>query len=227
MGLRNVILLGLAFLLLFTAYNTAQNLLTSVLPASLGFVSLCIVYATIVVGKPLAPSIVARLGERRAMFFAAFCYVAYVAALIEINEIAIYVASVVLGLGASVLWVGQGSYLTLNSSRETRGKNACALLDCVWSDATLTYQRTNASRSGIFWAIFQVSGIIGNLGVFAINRFTDWPFSYEAIGLTVQTSCWVLFVFEATYCGRRALRCSEHSFCSRSARPTSPPTPPT
>jgi hypothetical protein len=141
------------------------------------------VYGVIAIGKPLAPLIVERLKEKTSMFISAFCYAVYVASLIKVLPVAVYISSVVLGLGASVLWVAQGgvclpngcfhnypelmfsclvgSYLTMNSTKETRGQNA-----------------------GVFWAIFQLSGIIGNVAVFLVNKFTTWEFSYEAIGLT-------------------------------------------
>lgn len=45
----------------------------------------------------------------------------------------LYVASVVVGVGAALIWTGQGNYLTLNSNANTISRN-----------------------SGIFWAILQL-----------------------------------------------------------------------
>ena len=67
-GRRNIVFLGTAFFFLFAAYNTAQNLVTTVLPDGLGFYSLCIVYAAVCIVKPFAPSIVVKLTATKAMF---------------------------------------------------------------------------------------------------------------------------------------------------------------
>lgn len=88
--------------------------------------------------KPAAPAIVKFLGEKWAMIIGSLCYCALLAALIHVTPIAVYITSAILGFGGSILWVGNGSFLTLNSTPETRGKNA-----------------------GLFWSIFQLSGILG------------------------------------------------------------------
>ena len=47
------------------------------------------------------------------------------------------------GAGAAVIWVAQGTILTFNSDKDTMSRN-----------------------SGIFWALLQVSGFVGNIFVF-------------------------------------------------------------
>ena len=48
-----------------------------------------------------------------------------------------------LGVGAAIIWTGQGNFLTLNSDETTMSRN-----------------------SGIFWAMLQFSMVIGNTFVF-------------------------------------------------------------
>lgn len=45
----------------------------------------------------------------------------------------LYVASVVIGMGAALIWTGQGNYLSMNSTQATISRN-----------------------SGIFWAMLQL-----------------------------------------------------------------------
>ena len=59
------------------------------------------------------------------------------------NTIALYALSAVLGVGAAIIWTGQGNFLTLNSDEATMSRN-----------------------SGIFWAMLQLSMVIGNTFVF-------------------------------------------------------------
>lgn len=58
----------------------------------------------------------------------------YIASLIKIIPAVVYAASVVIGIGAALLWVAQGAFLTKCSDDETRGRN-----------------------SGLFWGMFQLS----------------------------------------------------------------------
>ncbi|UYV71238.1 MFSD11 [Cordylochernes scorpioides] len=55
----------------------------------------------------------------------------------------LYAVSALIGLGAALIWTGQGNYLTINSDEQTQSRN-----------------------TGIFWALFQCSMLLGNLFVF-------------------------------------------------------------
>jgi len=130
----NVIVMSVAFFLLFAAYNTIQNYVTSLLPGfpttwdasaalagNLGRVSLGVLYVTVALMVFLAPAIVYTCREKWTMLIGALCYVVYMASLIKIIEWAVLGASVIIGFGAAILWVAQGSFLTLCSPKGKRG----------------------------------------------------------------------------------------------------------
>ncbi|KAK7507828.1 hypothetical protein BaRGS_00000793 [Batillaria attramentaria] len=78
---------------------------------------------------------------------------------------ALYTGSALVGVGAAVLWTGQGNFLTINSDSETVGRN-----------------------SGIFWALLQCSLLFGNLYSFLVFRgeatITDSARTHLFIGLS-------------------------------------------
>jgi len=141
----NLLLLSLSFMLLFTAFNTIQSYVTSLLPSHLGNLSLTVLYISVVVVVPVAPILVDRLGTKTAMILGAFCYCLYIASLIRINAVLVLISSAINGFGASILWVGCGDSLTRWSEADSRGAN-----------------------TGIFWGIFQLSSVIGNIAAYTI-----------------------------------------------------------
>ena len=146
-SLYNLLLVSVAFLLLFSAYNALQNVATSLFPAGLGNSSLGILYAAAAVGVFLAPPLVDAAGTRVTMIAGAACYVVYMACLIPnpiISDL-VLAMSVVIGLGAAVLWVALGEFIKENSDAASYGRNA-----------------------GLFWAIFQLNNIVGNLGTYLV-----------------------------------------------------------
>lgn len=141
----NVLCMSLAFMLLFSAFNTVQGYCTSLLPDGLGNISLTVCYATVVCVVIFAPAIVNCLGEPLAMLMGAGCYCVYMSSLIAASRTLLLACSVILGFGGSILWVASGSYLTRCSAEHERGRN-----------------------TGIFWSLFQMSAVIGNLSAYAI-----------------------------------------------------------
>ncbi|CAG0921942.1 unnamed protein product [Notodromas monacha] len=135
----NIFMLGFAFMFLFTAFQTAKliekTVLASVKAESKDFggdayVSLGIVYAFFAVSNWLAPSVVSIVTPKWTMVIGAVPYLVFVGSFLYPNAWLLYISSAVLGMGAALLWTGQGSFLTLNSDEETRIRN-----------------------SGIFWAM--------------------------------------------------------------------------
>jgi MFS family permease len=150
-SIRNIWLLTLGFFFLFAAYNTLQGYVTTTLKGNLGYESLAILYICYEVFLLLAPAICNRIGDRAAMTIGAMCYAIYIGSLMLGNQlgteshpilikITVYLASALIGFGAAILWVGQGSYITECCTGSRRGQQA-----------------------GIFWGGMQLASVVGPL----------------------------------------------------------------
>jgi MFS family permease len=166
---RNVIILGVSFLFLFASYNTAQNLVTSILAehfGSLGFYSLCLIYFGAALSTFVATSCVNFVGERVCLIVTSFLLVLYAASLIHVVPAVVYISSSIWGIGSGILWTAQGSFLAKNSSAANR-----------------------SSYAGLFWSIFQLSAIFGNFGAFLLASVGHVA---DAVLMVALTACGAL-----------------------------------
>ena len=141
----NVLAVGASFAVIFSAYNPLQNYISSLIPGTLGQQSLAVLYTVCAVSVFAAPAVTARWGAKLTMIFGAACYVVYMLALLDLTPALVLSASAVIGFGSALLWVAVGIFITENSTRETYGFN-----------------------SGLFWSIFQVNAVVGNLVTWAV-----------------------------------------------------------
>ncbi|CAG0883570.1 unnamed protein product [Cyprideis torosa] len=150
--LINVVILGVAFMLIFTAFQTMgiieQTIIHSIRQDNPrftgdGYTSLAILYVVFALSNWLAPAVVYSIGGKYSMMIGAVTYAFFIGSFIKPMEWTLYLSSGLLGLGAAMLWCGQGMFLTKNSDQDTMGRN-----------------------SGIFWALLQCSLLFGNLYVF-------------------------------------------------------------
>ena len=93
------------------------------------------------------------------------------------NTFMLYAASVLVGMGAAILWTAQGNFLTMNSDEDTIGKN-----------------------SGIFWAMYQCSSVIGNTFVFFQFR------NHKDIDATTRYRLYKLFDDRQSYAMKQDFR---------------------
>ena len=142
---------GCSFALIFTAYNTAQNYLTTLIGPSFGSANLALVYAGLIFSTPLVPALVPRLGVRYGLMIGGSGYVAFMLALFVYSLSAgwasaslLAVSSWVNGMCGALLWSSQGS-LVISASGDTRTEELVP-----W-------------QAGIFWSVFQLSAVFGNL----------------------------------------------------------------
>ncbi|XP_072822312.1 protein unc-93 homolog A isoform X2 [Vicugna pacos] len=151
-SLRNVLVVSLGFLLLFTAYGGLQNLQSSLYSeAGLGVAALSTLYCGMLLSSMfLPPVLIQKLGCKWTIVTSMCCYVAFSLGNFYASWYTLVPTSVLLGLGAAPLWSAQGTYLTImgNAHAEKAGK--------AGKDVVNQY-------FGIFFLIFQSSGVWGNL----------------------------------------------------------------
>eukprot|EP00047_Mylnosiga_fluctuans_P011087 m.19547 g.19547 ORF g.19547 m.19547 type:complete len:481 (-) comp3449_c0_seq1:219-1661(-) len=102
--------IGLCFLLLFVAYGTAQNFLTTLFPTA-GYVSMFLIYAGFAIGSVLAGPLMPYLSIVRWIVVSALAYAFFVATInFDILPLFLF-ASFQLGLFAGPLWLNEGMYV--------------------------------------------------------------------------------------------------------------------
>jgi energy-coupling factor transporter transmembrane protein EcfT len=121
-GVRDVVVLGLSALLLFSAFTVSQNLASTVFGGGVGFWSLGALYISFALNNFFAPSIVSWLGQKWALVAGSSLYVLFVgASVISLDhpgdaalQTGLQIASaVLLGLGSATFWTAQGFVSTL------------------------------------------------------------------------------------------------------------------
>ncbi|XP_074967070.1 UNC93-like protein MFSD11 [Phalacrocorax aristotelis] len=148
--LFNIIILGVSFMFIFTAFQTCGNIAQTVITNlnntdfhGSGYTSMSIIYGVFSASNLISPSVVAVVGPQLSMVVSGIFYSLYIAVFIQPATWAFYTASVFIGIAAAVLWTAQGNCLTVNSDENTIGRN-----------------------SGVFWALLQSSLFFGNLYIY-------------------------------------------------------------
>uniref|UniRef100_A0A8D0R3V0 Protein unc-93 homolog A n=1 Tax=Sus scrofa TaxID=9823 RepID=A0A8D0R3V0_PIG len=151
-SLRNVLVVSLGFLLLFTAYGGLQNLQSSLYSKEgLGVTALSTLYGGMLLSSMfLPPLLIQKLGCKWTIVLSMCCYVAFSLGNFHASWYTLVPTSILLGLGAAPLWSAQGTYLTVTGNRHAEGTGQAG------KDVVNQY-------FGIFFLIFQSSGVWGNL----------------------------------------------------------------
>jgi MFS family permease len=158
-GSFNVIWTGVCFLLLFSAFQPIQSLQSGTARKGYGFIGIAVLYGSFSVASLFASQFVRVMGQKLGLFIGAFCYLLYIATLLVLALVpdlsndaykALYfIASSVIGIGASVLWTSQGSLLTVMADKSNLG-----------------------ALNGVFWSLFMFSYVFGGLITeFLLSRF--------------------------------------------------------
>ncbi|KAA8516456.1 hypothetical protein F0562_016749 [Nyssa sinensis] len=155
---RDVHILSSAFLLIFLAYGAAQNLESTVnTEEDLGTISLGILYTSFTVFSLVASLVVRMLGSKNALILGTSGYWLFIAANLKPTWYTMVPASLFLGFAASIIWVGQGTYLTSTARSHAS--------DCNLHEGTVI-----GNFNGEFWGIFASHQFVGNLLSLALLR---------------------------------------------------------
>ncbi|KAH7515091.1 hypothetical protein FEM48_Zijuj11G0159300 [Ziziphus jujuba var. spinosa] len=148
---RDIHILSWAFLLIFLAYGAAQNLESTVNnEQDLGTTSLGILYVSFTFFSLLASLVVRVLGSKNALILGTTGYWLFVAANLKPTWYTMVPASLYLGFAASIIWVGQGTYLTATARGHAR--------DYKLHEGTII-----GNFNGEFWGLFALHQFVGNL----------------------------------------------------------------
>jgi len=143
-----LILLAVAFFFVFTGFGGAQNLESSLdLGAVSGSVCLGIIYVVFTVTCMLAPVVVRYLSPKKTMMLQFFIFGLFVLSNIWPEEWTMYPISGLVGFFYAPMWVAQGQYVTTLAERQS----------------LLTNVDVYGTFNGIFYSIFQLQQISGNL----------------------------------------------------------------
>ncbi|KAG7219625.1 hypothetical protein INR49_018939 [Caranx melampygus] len=149
---KNVLVVSIGFLSLFTAYGGLQSLQSSLnAEEGMGVASLSVIYGSIIISSMFLPPIMIKnLGCKWTIVAGMACYVTYSFGNLYPGWYTLIPTSAILGLGGSPLWSAKCTYLTIagNVQGAREGKRG--------SDVVNQY-------FGIFFFIFQSSAVWGNL----------------------------------------------------------------
>uniref|UniRef100_A0A8C9PF18 Protein unc-93 homolog A n=1 Tax=Spermophilus dauricus TaxID=99837 RepID=A0A8C9PF18_SPEDA len=151
-SLRNVLVVSFGFLLLFTAYGGLQNLQSSLYSEDgMGVATLGTLYGAVLLSSMfLPPILIKRCGCKWTIVGSMCCYVAFSLGNFYASWFTLIPTSILLGLGAAPLWSAQCTYLTVLGN--THAQEVGELGEDVVSQFF-----------GIFFLVFQSSGVWGNL----------------------------------------------------------------
>ncbi|PSN52296.1 UNC93-like protein [Blattella germanica] len=150
--MKNIVVISLAFMVHFTAFQGAGNLQSSVNAAEgLGTASLATIYFALILSNVFLPVVMIRyLGCKWAIALSFIAYMPYIGAQFHATYYTMIPAGLLVGFGGGPLWCGKCTYLSVVSE--------------IYSDLTKVPADTLVVRFfGIFFMIFQFAQVWGNL----------------------------------------------------------------
>ena len=197
----NVLLFGIAMFLTFAAFNTSQNFATSG-DATVGSISLGILYGVNAVFCIILPNIIGHyISIKVSLLMGALTYGFFVASYIHLIDIVLYITSGILGIGAGLLWIAEGTFVTscanefeyeylLPFNSELGMKTFLFRFFFYIYDSVYKHNNTPKQGyfNGVFWFIFQFNQFIGNLLAALLFQF-DVP--NQTIFIILSIICFI------------------------------------
>ena len=213
------VLQAVCFFMIFAAFNAAQSLVGAIPgPAGIGAASFAALYGTYTILCIPAPKLVATLGPKLAMVLGAIPYVLLVFSFLaptmctstvtehcwKSSSLAILKITMgaLVGVGAPLLWTGQGIYLAraaawsaLNSGERSSfaGANIESGQDSLLGGIGLNERTGEANKkfNGIFFSVFQLSGccglIVSSLLLWLVEGTEAFTYLFTGLGICCAT----------------------------------------
>lgn len=144
---KNLIVLSLSFLLVFTAFRSIQNLQSSLNAVGrLGFISLSCLHLTMFLTSLFGPMLVDRLTSKWSIVLGFLSYLIWIAANFWPHFFTLVPSSICVGFGQSLVWSAQVTYMR------------SMIHNSKWKPPDNSFR-----FNGIFLASFQTSHVWGNL----------------------------------------------------------------
>ncbi|KAL8138271.1 hypothetical protein V2J09_004272 [Rumex salicifolius] len=148
---RDIHLLSAAFLLVFLSFGAVQNLQSTINTGKdLGTISLGILYVSFAIFSLISSLVVRAMGPKKALLLGTTGYLLFTAANLMPNWYTMVPTSVYLGFTASIIWVGQGTYLTSTAVAHARHLN-------------LHEGSVIGDFNGEFYGIYATHQVVGNI----------------------------------------------------------------
>ncbi|XP_030368989.1 UNC93-like protein [Scaptodrosophila lebanonensis] len=151
---KNVVVIGLAFMVHFTAFHGTSNLQSSVnADKALGTTTLAVIYGSLILSNIFLPmTVISWFGCRLTMALALFAYMPYIAAQFYPRFETLIPAALMVGFGGGPLWCSKCTYLSTVSEALTqvRGSNSRKDVNTV-------------KFFGLFFIFYQMAQVWGNL----------------------------------------------------------------
>lgn len=179
---------------------------------------LIVLYASFTVCNFLAPKLMEKLGLKATMMIGALTYAAFIAGLAFVSIEIIFTLSVLLGLGAAMLWNAQGVYLVLAADREKLG-TASGLFATAWglgsvagialTGQVLEYLPIGLNQFFILASFFPVLGAIILIGLQPIETSGRPQSIFSSISVVFKllrsrtinrlSLIWILMIAQLTF----------------------------
>ncbi|CAB3399983.1 unnamed protein product [Caenorhabditis bovis] len=191
-----ILQMGLAFAFIFSAFNSQGLIEISVLrkmaelhPESgitenSGYYSLSIIYFSFTIFNLFVPPVVKKLRPKWSQAVGGLCYLFFELTFFHLNAMLLYFGSAVLGLGAALLWTGNGCYLVDFSRNGKLGRNSGILWAMLQSSLItggvfLYYVLQNGDFVNSFKLVYTVFSVVTLLGIACIVFLPSYPPQYE------------------------------------------------
>lgn len=187
--------ISLAFLLLFIAFNSASNLSGELMKnagfGDLGLYNLAILYLFVSLCSFFSTAIVNKLGIKTSLFVGSMCYVFWILSFLlpslykDKEDSGIFLfnkgfitflslfSSAANGLGAGLIWVSQGKYVT----------------DCA-------NELNKGFYYGFFWVFYMSSQVLGNFIAAMVLGNTNTVIYYSVMGAFAFSSSFLFLTLK-------------------------------